>query len=293
VAGSKNAVLWQDTPKPDRQNARDDVLHIQKMVALGELATGITHDFRNILQTVISTLDILETRSNDPVEVRRLVASASRASERGIGLAKRLLRFSRYEATAPEPLGLLGSLESAAETLARTIGARTNVGVEPTPSDLWQVVVDPIEFELALINLGLNARDAMPNGGRIRVSARNVAIPRVDRRVCREPGTHGQADRRGPSLVLPGGDYVVVSVDDTGSGMDAAILARAVEPFFTTKPVGKGTGLGLAMVHTMATDAQGAIRLISEVDRGTMVELWLPRAPEPITAPKTRTRRKA
>jgi signal transduction histidine kinase len=253
-------------------------LHAQKIAAPGELASGMTHDFRNILQTVISTLDLIESRSNDPVEVRRLAASALRASERGVGLTKRLLKFARREAVDIRPVCLLASLESATETLARCIEVRINIGIEPPSSDLWPVIIDPTEFELALINLGLNARDAMPKGGRIRVGARNVTLPLIDRRVSETPVGHAGTDRRGPPLPLPAGDYVAVSVGDTGNGMDEATLARATEPFFTTKTVGKGTGLGLATVHTLAIEAQGALRLNSALGRGTTIELWLPRA---------------
>lgn len=252
------------------------------MPALGELASGITHDFRNILQTVISTLDLLETRFDDPAEARRLAASALRASERGISLTKRLLTFSHCTATEFRAACLISSMKSATETLARTVGTRVNVQVDPPPADLWQVVLDPSEFELVLINLGINARDAMPDGGRIRLAARNVTIPLVDRRLARLADPHNPADQRGARLSVPGGDYVAVTVGDTGTGMDAATLTRAAEPFFTTKSVGKGTGLGLSIARTLATRAGGALRLISQPGRGTTVELWLPRAP-PLT----------
>ena len=256
--------------------------HSQKMAALGELATGITHDFRNILQIVISTLELIESRSNDPAEVRRLAVSALRASERGAGLINRLLAFSRCDTVEARSACLLPCLESATELLARTVGTKMKVQFEPTPADLWQAVIDPMEFELALISLGINARDAMPKGGSIRLGARNVTIPQVDRRAAQQPITYDRTERRGPRLALPGGDYVAVTVGDTGTGMDAATLARAVQPFFTTKPVGKGTGLGLAMVHTLVTKGGGTLRLISELGRGTKVELWLPRASAPI-----------
>jgi signal transduction histidine kinase len=264
------------------QNSTRDLTHYKRMAALGELSSGITHDFRNILQTVISTLDLLEARSNDPAEVRRLAASALRASERGVTLTKRLLSFSHYTATDSRAACLISSLESATETLARTVGARVNVQVDATASDLWQAVLDPSEFELVLINLGINARDAMPDGGRIRLGARNVTIPLIDRRVARPAERHDPADQRGSRLSLQGGDYVAVTVTDTGSGMDAVTLTRAMEPFFTTKPVGKGTGLGLSIAHTLATQAGGALRLMSQLGKGTTVELWLPRAP-PLT----------
>jgi signal transduction histidine kinase len=260
----------------------DDLTHGERMAALGELASGITHDFRNVLQTVISTLDLLDARATDPAEVRRLTASAIRVSERGISLSKRLLTFSHYSATKPLPACLISSLESVTETLARTVGARVNVQVDPPSPDLWQAVLDPLEFELALINLGINARDAMPEGGRIRLGARNVTIPIVDRRTARLTERHDAADQRGPRLPLPGGDYVAVTVNDTGMGMDAVTLTRAVEPFFTTKPIGKGTGLGLSIANTLATQTGGALRLMSQLGRGTTVELWLPRA-SPLT----------
>jgi signal transduction histidine kinase len=285
MARLESMILQPAATISDRQYARDNLLHSQKMAALGELASGITHDFRNILQTVISTLEILGSRSDDPAQVSRLVASALRASERGIGLTERLLRFSRSETTVARPVCLLSSLESATETLARTVEARMNVGIEPPPTDLWPVAVDPIEFELALINLGLNARDAMPQGGRIRFSARNVTIPTVDRRDPQQPANCVQINRRGSRLALLEGDYVAVSVGDTGTGMDETTLARAVEPFFTTKPIGKGTGLGLATVHDLATQVHGALRLRSEVGHGTTVELWLPRAPAVLPTP--------
>jgi len=160
-----------------------------------------------------------------------------------------------------------------------------NVRGEQRSFDLWQVVIDPVEFELALINLGLNARDAMPDGGCIQIGARNVTIPHVDRRTPYQSALHFQADRRGPRLALPGGDYVVVRVVDTGIGMNETTLARAIEPFFTTKPVGKGTGLGLSAVHKLATQAQGALRLMTEMGNGTTAELWLPRAPAPVGRP--------
>lgn len=277
------AALLSTPPVSDREPSNGDLLHPQKMAALGELASGITHDFRNILQTVMSCLDMIQSRSNDPEEVQRLANSALRASERGISLTKRLLKFSRREAADARPVDPLSSLESASETLARTIKAMISVRVEPPPSDLWNVVIDPIEFELALINLGINARDAMRDGGRIQFGARNIRIPLVDRRALQRSLGPDKIDRRGPQLTLPAGDYVAITIGDTGGGMDEATLARAVEPFFTTKPAGEGTGLGLSAAHTLATQAGGALRLLSEVGRGTTVEMWLPRAPVRIT----------
>jgi signal transduction histidine kinase len=281
--GFDGAIILAAATGSERPFASSDQLHAQKMAALGELASGITHDFRNILQTVIGTLDNIESRANDPTEVRRLATSALRAAERGISLTRRLLTFAHYKAVEARPICLLSSLESATETLTRTIEVRMNIGVEPPALDLWPVVIDPSEFELALINLGINARDAMPSGGRIRVGARNVTIPLIERRALPRLEGRQPADRRGPRLALPGGDYVAITVSDTGTGMDEATLARAIEPFFTTKPLGKGTGLGLAMVHDLVTQAGGALRLISHLGQGTTAELWFPRAAASIT----------
>jgi signal transduction histidine kinase len=261
----------------DNPNAFCDLSHLRKLATLGELAGGITHDFRNILQTLSAMLEMIGSRSNNPSEVRRLVASALLASDRGTSVTDRLMKFSRVQGVGMRPTCLLSSLESAADTLAQTMEAKMNIAVEQPASDLWQAVIDPAEFELALINLGINARDAMPRGGDIRLGARNVTIPPVDRRAARLPTGSAGLDRRGPRLALPGGDYIAIIVSDTGTGMDRATLERAAQPFFTTKPVGIGTGLGLAMANTLAVGAGGALRLISEIGCGTTVEMWLPR----------------
>jgi signal transduction histidine kinase len=131
----------------------------------------------------------------------------------------------------------------------------------------------------------------MPSGGRIRVGAHNVTIPLIERRALPRLEQHQRVDRRGPRLALPGGDYVAIPVSDTGTGMDEATLARAIEPFFTTKPLGKGTGLGLAMVHDLITQAGGALRLISHLGQGTTAELWFPRASAPIARDRQATSR--
>ena len=210
-----------------------DRSHSQRMVALGELSSGITHDFRNVLQTLVSSLEIIESRANDPDEVRRLTAVALRTSERGISITERLLAFSRREAAEVKRRACLSSsLENATETLSRTVGTRMNVKIASLPGDLWQAVINPTEFELAIINLGINARDAMPKGGSIQLSARNVTIPGTERRVVQPSVRPNRLDRRGPRLPLSGGDYVAVTVSDTGIGMDDVTLARAVEPFF-------------------------------------------------------------
>jgi signal transduction histidine kinase len=276
----------RDSPSPTHAAARmgsldpsDAMAHARKMAALGELASGITHDFRNILQTVISTLELIETRRENPAEVRRLAESALRAADRGIGLTRRLLTFSRRGEADVKPVDVAPAIESVVDTLSRTLEASMKVSMEPSANAVWASAVDLTELELVLINLGINARDSMPGGGHIRLSARNINIPHVSRRRAesRSAVTIGQIERRGTPLPLPAGDYIAIWVVDTGTGMDKATLARATEPFFTTKADGKGTGLGLAMASGFAVQRGGALRLMSELGIGTKVELWLPR----------------
>jgi signal transduction histidine kinase len=239
------------------------------------MTSGAVHDFRNVLQTIASSLELIEQLSGDPDAVRRLAASALRASDRGTSLARRLLSVARQEEPTVATVDLLPSVTDVAETLTGTVGRNVKLEIE-TGGGLWQAAIDPHEFELALINLGINARDAMPDGGSIRFRTRNVTLPAEDRR--RPVAAAPRQDRRGPPLLLPGGDYVAVAVADTGFGMDEATLARAVKPFFTTKPRGQGTGLGLAMVQSFAARSGGTLRLISKPGSGTVAELWLPRA---------------
>lgn len=258
--------------------ASAELIQMQKMNAIGQLASGITHDFRNVLQAVMSGIDLLETRAHDPDQVRRLAASLMRTTEHGVELTQRLLAFARRQDVKPEAINLPALLDSAAELLLRTLGPKVHVEVETPPSGMWQPLVDPGQLELALLNLGINARDAMSGQGTLRLCARNVGLPEFERRhaASTSVGKHGQNERRGPPLVLDCGDYVLLTVSDTGSGMDDETLERATEPFFTTKPAGKGSGLGLPMVYGFATQHGGALRLRSQLGKGTAVELWLP-----------------
>ena len=200
-------------------------------------------------------------------------------AEHGVALTQRLLAFSRNEKLKREAVDLPSILEGVSELLARTLGAMVHVKTDPLAKDLWRPFIDASQFELALLNLGINARDAMDGQGRLRFRARNASIPKVDRRSTTNLGTQAPvAERRGPPIELACGDYLLVEVSDTGSGMDEATLARAAEPFFTTKPAGKGSGFGLSMVHGFATQHGGALRLKSQLGHGTTVELWLPRS---------------
>jgi signal transduction histidine kinase len=263
--------------------ASAELIQMQKMNAVGQLASGITHDFGNVLQAIMSGIDLIEVRAHDPDQVRRLAASLMRVTERGVELTQRLLAFARRQDVKPEAVNLPALLESVAELLLRTLGSKVHVEVETPPSGLWQPFIDPGQLELALLNLGINARDAMSGQGTLRLCARNVGLPEFERRHAANAsadklqgkGRQGE-ERRGPPLVLDCGDYVLLTVSDTGSGMDGETLERATEPFFTTKPAGKGSGLGLPMVYGFVTQHGGALRLRSQLGKGTSVELWLP-----------------
>ncbi|MGG5818482.1 ATP-binding protein [Falsiroseomonas sp. HW251] len=232
----------------------------QKMQALGELAGGIAHDFNNILQAVSGTATLAERDAADPEAVRRRMQALGGAVARGAAITHRLLAFARRDAPKVEPLDPGALLQGAAEILAPALGARIPVAVEAAPG-LPALLGDPAQLQTALINLATNARDAMPTGGRLTLSATAEALPAGG----------------GPAALRPG-RYIRVSVADTGTGMDEATLARVTEPFFTTKPLGKGTGLGLSMAKSMAEGAGGGLSIDSAPGRGTTVSLWLPEA---------------
>ncbi len=256
-----------------------ELIQMQKMDAIGQLASGITHDFRNVLQSIMSGIDLIEARADDPKQVRRLAASLMRVAEHGAGLTQRLLAFARRQELKREAVSLPALLERVSELLVRTLGTKVRVQVDASAVDLWRPFIDPGQLELALLNLGINARDAMSARGTLRLCARNVGFPEFDRRHVADSSADGGFqgnERRGPPLALDSGDYVLLTVSDTGSGMDEQTLGRAAEPFFTTKPAGKGSGLGLAMVYGFVTQHGGALRLRSQLGKGTSVELWMP-----------------
>ena len=250
-----------------RAAAQDALRQAQKMEALGQLVGGIAHDFNNAAAVVLAGLGLLQKRYGAALdaagpEAAKLLAGAREGAERGAAVARRLLAFARREelrASTLEPAEILGRLR---EVLGAALGHTVSVRVD-VPPRLPPLHADRAQLETALINLAVNARDAMPHGGVVVLGARAV-----------ESGAEEEARLR-----LPPGTYLRLEVTDTGTGMDAATLARAAEPFFTTKPKGKGTGLGLAMVDGFATQSGGALQIVSEPGRGTSAYLWLPRAP--------------
>ena len=240
----------------------------QKLEAIGQLTGGIAHDFNNLLQVIVGGIALLDRARNNEKRQAELTEAIRRAAQRGGELTKRLLTIARRQSLRPEAVDLAKWLEDGVrELLERAL--RGDVKVEMSiPPDLSLVQVDPAELELALLNLAVNARDAMPDGGVLTLSAQEVKL------------TPGDAEG------LRGG-FVSLSLSDTGHGMTPDIRERVFEPFFTTKGVGEGTGLGLAQVYGFARQSGGEVRLESTVGRGTTVSLLLPcsdQARKPVTA---------
>jgi signal transduction histidine kinase len=234
----------------------------QKIEAIGQLTGGVAHDFNNLLGVIIGNLDLLAERTAaDPATIE-LIDDALNAALRGADLTKRLLAVARLQPLTARVVDLNERLPGTVAILQRTLGEDIHISMS-LAADLWPAQVDPSQVEDALLNLAINARDAMPNGGALTIETSNA---RLDERYAASPRD-----------VLPG-DYVVLSVTDTGEGMPADVIERATEPFFTTKPLGKGTGLGLSMIFGFAKQSGGHMTIYSEVGVGTTVRLYLPRA---------------
>ena len=250
----------------EREAALAQVHEMQKLESLGQLTGGVAHDFNNLLMAVMGNLELLrKSIPNDP-KAHRLVDGAIQGVERGAALTNRLLAFARRQELRPQSVDVRGLVEGTVEMLRHTLGPSIHITVR-VESGLPAIRVDPNQLELALLNLALNARDAMPLGGELVISAR------------RERLTTGG---------LPEGDYVCIAEQDSGRGMDEVTLQRATEPFYTTKRAGQGTGLGLSMVDGLMAQSGGAMRITSRPDVGTTVELWLPVSQAELREPSTR-----
>ncbi len=241
----------------EREAAQAQLQQAQKMEVLGQLTGGIAHDFNNLLTAIVGNLELAAGRSRDRPEVARLLAGAMRAADRGAALTQRMLAFGRRQYLSIQPVALPPLLDGMAELIARTIGPSIEVRID-APAGLPAARADPHQVELMVLNLVVNARDAMPEGGRVIIAAAAETVA--------EPHQAG----------LQAGSYLRLSVSDNGEGMDAATAARAFEPFFTTKPVGRGSGLGLPMVQGVAAQSGGAVALRSAPGAGTTVTVWLP-----------------
>jgi PAS domain S-box-containing protein len=231
----------------------------QKMEAIGQLTGGIAHDFNNLLTAVIGNLELLQRRVTD-ARSRSLVDAALRSGLRGARLTQQLLAYARRQNLSPRPVDVNAVIVGMGELLERSLGGLVRVETD-LGADLWPATSDPTQLELVVLNLALNARDAMPDGGRLRIVTRNA-----DQQVVAELDA------------LDPGDYVRIAVIDTGIGMATDVLEHAFEPFFTTKAIGEGSGLGLAQVYGVASQFGGTVRLASKPGAGTTVEVYLPRA---------------
>ncbi|WP_064684686.1 hybrid sensor histidine kinase/response regulator [Rhizobium bangladeshense] len=238
------------------EQAREELFQSQKMEAIGQLTGGIAHDFNNLLMAVLGSLEILKKRMPQDLSLTSLVDNAMQGAQRGAALTQRMLAFSRRQELHMEPLDVSGLVRGMMDILSRSLGPLTTIETS-YPVRLPTILTDPNQLEMAILNLVVNARDAMPAGGRIVLRASEESI----------------AAGKGP---LSAGRYVRIAVIDEGEGMDAKTLEQAVTPFFTTKGVGKGTGLGLSMVQGLATQSGGRLMLQSSPGQGTTAELWFP-----------------
>jgi signal transduction histidine kinase len=234
----------------------------QKMEVVGQLAGGVAHDFNNILAIIIGNLDLLEEALSGQPKLAEIVQSALKAAARGASLTHQLLAYSRLQPLDPRTLNVSKLVVDLTALLHRTLGETIDIE-QKLPENLWNTRIDPNQLENALLNLAVNARDAMPNGGKLIIEAENATL---------DPS---YADQH---LEVTPGRYVMLAVTDTGIGMSKEVAQRALEPFFTTKPTGEGTGLGLSMVYGFVKQSRGHIKIYSEPGHGTTVKLYLPAA---------------
>ena len=268
-----------------REQALAALAKAQRMEAFGQLTGGVAHDFNNLLTVITGNQELLEMRLVDPKDLA-LLKRAQEAAEMGARLTSRLLTFARRRQLEPTLLNLNDQVTGMVELLRRAIGEQVTLTTKLAPR-LWAVRADASEIENAVLNLAINARDAMPNGGTIVVETADCTIE------ADEIGGGGKLGFRSGAAadaMLPAGEYVRLSVSDTGTGMTQEVLQRAFEPFFTTKPPGKGTGLGLSTIFGFVQQSSGTVTIYSEVDRGTTVNIYLPRAIE-AGKPSTPSRR--
>jgi PAS domain S-box-containing protein len=246
----------------ERERASEQIRQLQKMEALGQLTGGIAHDFNNLLTAILGGLEVTRRRTEDPRSLR-LIDSSISAAQRGAKLIAQLMAFARKQNLRLEYLPLNTLVREMHELLERSVGGAVRLEYDMAP-DAWPVMADASQVQTALLNLAINARDAMPSGGTLRIASGNLCVE------------DAEAD-------LPAGEYATVVVQDSGTGMSEEVQARLFEPFFTTKEVGKGTGLGLAQVYGFVRQSGGTVRVYSVVGEGTTITILLPRATSPAT----------
>ncbi len=273
--GGTRVVMWDAVPDGGNihvvgrditalQQAEEQLRQSQKMEAVGQLTGGIAHDFNNLLTAIGGSLELMHVRlaQGRTVELERYLVTAEQAAKRAVALTHRLLAFSRRQTLVPASTNINRLVKDMEELLSGTMGPSIAVEVV-TAGGLWNTRVDPHQLENALLNLCLNARDAMPDGGRLTIETSNKWLDASE----------------GTKRDLPPGQYVALSVSDNGCGMSKELIAHVFEPFFTTKPIGQGTGLGLSMVYGFVRQSGGQARIYSEVGFGARVSLYLPRDP--------------
>ncbi|WP_159997574.1 hybrid sensor histidine kinase/response regulator [Roseomonas sp. 18066] len=245
-----------------RERAEDQLRQAQKMEAVGQLTGGLAHDFNNLLAGITGSLELLQTRMRQGrmAELDRFIATAQQSADRAAALTHRLLAFSRRQTLDPKPTDIAALVDGMSDLITRTVGPA--IAIEASgATDLWATLVDPNQLENALLNLCINARDAMPDGGRISIRSENATLDAA----------------AAAALDMPPGQYAVLSVADTGTGMTEEVIGRAFDPFFTTKPIGQGTGLGLSMIYGFVRQSGGQVRIQSALGQGTTLRLYLPR----------------
>ncbi len=265
--GDRKSFIGSITDLTELKALEQQLLHAQRMEAVGQLTGGVAHDFNNLLAIMIGNVQFLEDRAGEDEESKEFIGEIKAAIDQGSSLTSRLLAFSRKTTLAPvatDVSDLIGGLHGM---LQRTLGETVELKVERT-ADRWTAMIDPHQLENALVNLAINARDAVPKGGTLTIEAANVTLDKTYAEQYEE--------------VTPG-EYIKVAVSDTGTGMTPEVLKKVFEPFFTTKEAGKGSGLGLSMIHGFVKQSMGHITIYSEVDHGTTVKLYMPRSQEGAT----------
>ncbi|WP_426179118.1 ATP-binding protein [Rhizorhabdus sp. FW153] len=247
----------------EREVAEEALRQSQKMEAVGQLTGGVAHDFNNLLTIITGNLDIMLRAMDrgDEARIRRAIESAQKGADRAASLTQRLLAFSRRQPLAPKPIDVDRLVSGMSELLTRALGETISLDVVTTPG-LWRVEADPNQLENCLINLAVNARDAMPGGGALTIETANTRL---------------DEDYSAAHAEVAPGQYVVIAVSDTGVGMSREVISRVFEPFFTTKEVGRGTGLGLSMVYGFVKQSGGHVKIYSEEGSGTTIKIYLPR----------------
>ena len=265
TAELEQANLALQAEMADRHKAEQALYQAQKMEAVGQLTGGVAHDFNNLLTVVMGNLQLLANQLKNDSLGTELIQAAIKAAKRGAELNRTLLAFSRKQRLAPEPVDFNEMISGIAQMLRRTLGEQVQILLKPAAS-LPRAMADPAQLETALLNLAVNARDAMPEGGKLTIETATMFFD--------EHSAELEGD------VVPG-RYVLLAVSDTGSGMPPEVVARAFEPFFTTKETGKGSGLGLAMVYGFVKQSGGHVKIYSESGLGTTVKIFLPQSGDP------------